>query len=272
MDSGVGGLAVLKRLIHHLPSQSYVFMGDTAWMPYGEKPLPIVRDRVMQVHQWLHHSYSIGVFVLACNTATVAAYDTLESLNLPYPILEPVKTTADWVNQSISRGKKLGILATPGTVSGGRYLRFLDSSWDVMQIPCTGLASVVETGICDGPKLEEVLIPYLKPLQQWNAEVVVLGCTHYSLVRDRIQHYLGPQVEIVDSAEVLAQVAIPIIEKLGFTVGSQKMLVTGDGPSFQAALGKLPLEEFRGATVTKVSIEAHSFGLPDCHIEQRGRL
>lgn len=254
MDSGVGGLAVLKRLVTQLPRSPYTFVGDTAWMPYGEKELSVVRGRVLDVHQWINNHYDLAVFVLACNTATVAAYDDLEVLNLPYPLLEPVKTTSLWVNQHIAANKKIGILATPGTVTGQRYLRFLDNERDVMQIACTGLASLIESGVCSGPALDELLLPYLEPLRAWGADVIILGCTHYSLIEDVIQAHVGPQVQLVDSATVLAEVATPLLKNLNLGKGTQELLVTGDAEQFQAAIQALPLQAFHQKTVKNFTV------------------
>lgn len=254
MDSGVGGLAVLSRLVQQLPHCPYIFIGDTAWMPYGEKPLSAVQQRVLQVHRWINQTFSLAAFILACNTATVAAYDELEAMNLPYPVLEPVKTTAQWINQHVPSGKKIGILATPGTVTGGRYLRFLDSSWEVKQIPCPGLASAIETGICKGPQLESVLLPYLSPLLHFQADVIVLGCTHYSLIRQVIQNHASEGTLIVDSAEVLALNAIPIIQSLNLGQGAQDMMVTGDAGLFRDAISRLPLEQLQHKAVLSVAL------------------
>lgn len=254
MDSGVGGLAVLKQFVRQLPYSPYLFVGDTAWMPYGEKSLAVVRERVLEVHGWIHRTYPLTAFVLACNTATVAAFDALESLNLPYPLLEPVKTTAEWVNANIPKGKRIGILATPATVSGERYPQFLDPDREILQIPCRGLASIIETGVCTGPLLDEVLLPYLAPLKAWQADVIVLGCTHYSFIREAVQQHMGPDVTLIDSAEVLAQTAIPQIQALNMGNGPQKMVVTGNGYQFTKALGTLPLEEFKAKVVKEITI------------------
>jgi glutamate racemase len=256
MDSGVGGLAVLNRIVTQLPKSPYVFLGDTAWMPYGERPLEIVRKRVLEIHAALHAHYSIAAFVLACNTATVAAYDDLESLNLPYPLLEPVKTTAMWVNEAIDPSLKIGILATPATVSTNRYLQFLSQDRPVKQVSCRGLASIVESGICTGPELDEILLPYLRPLMDWEADAIILGCTHYSLIRDRIQQVLGPHVRVIDSSEVLATVATPTIQTLDLGDGHQQMMVSGSPEAFEKAIAKLPLEAFLGHPVSQ--IELHS--------------
>jgi glutamate racemase len=258
MDSGVGGLAVLKRLVQQMPQSPVVFLGDTAWMPYGEKALDVVRNRVLDVRQWLDQRYSLAAFILACNTATVATFDDLQALNLPYPLLEPVSTTAHWVNQHVDPAKKIGIMATPGTVTGGRYLHFLTSDRQIEQVACTGLASIVEAGHCEGPELDAILLPYLKTLTSWGAEVIVLGCTHYSLIRDHIQAIVGPHIQLVDSAEVLAEDAIPIIQRLNLGTGSQDLLVTGNAAQFSQAIQSLPLHELQGKPIQTISIEEAS--------------
>ncbi len=255
MDSGVGGLAVLKRLVQQMPGSPYIFIGDTAWMPYGEKSLDVVCERVLQVYGWLNRFYDPAVFVLACNTATVAAYDELQATNPGYPILEPVKTTAEWVNAHFKAPLKIGILATPGTVTGGRYLQFLDPGFEVMQMPCKGLASVIEAGICSGPELDEVLFPYLMPLLACEADVIILGCTHYSFIRDYIQNISGPNVQLVDSAEVLATVAAPIIQNMNLLEGQQTLCITGDPTQFGKAIGQLPLSEFTRGQIQTFSVE-----------------
>lgn len=258
MDSGVGGLAVLQRVLDVLPSAAYVFVGDTAWMPYGEKPLDVVKDRVLSLHQWLHQTHNLNAFILACNTGTAAAFDTLSETDWGYPLLEPVSTTARWVNAHIAPERKIGILATPGTVSSGRYLGLLDAQRPVCQVAGVGLATLIESGCTSGPQLEAALVPFLEPLQAFGAEVVILGCTHYSLVQPVVQKMLGKTVQLVDSATILAEVAIPVLTQLGLASGDQTLCVTGDSKAFESVVRSLPLPAFSTTPVHAMTLEAQN--------------
>lgn len=254
MDSGVGGLAVLQAFARHLPDSGYLFVGDTAWMPYGEKPLPVVRERVLTLHAWLEAHYDLAAFVLACNTGTVAAMDTLSRLDRTYPILEPVYTTAEWINQNIPRNQRLGILATPGTVSSGRYPKLLHPEFQSLSIPCSGLASLIESGQCQGPDLEMMLRPYVQSLLDFKADVTVLACTHYSFIRPVLEMILPRGMPIIDSSDILARAALPVIEHLPETDKQQQIRVTGDPIGFRQALDRLPLPEFKKTPILPLSL------------------
>lgn len=256
MDSGVGGLAVLQRVLEVLPNAAYVFCGDTAWMPYGEKPLDVVKDRVLLLHQWLHQTYTLSAFILACNTGTAAAFDTLKQSPWGYPLLEPVSTTALWVNEHVAPDRKIGILATPGTVSSGRYLGLLDAERDVCQVAGTGLATLIESGCTQGPEIEAALAPFLEPLKAFGADVVILGCTHYSLIQPVVQQMMGDHVQLVDSATILAEVAVPVLTQLGLASGAQTLCVTGDPKAFESVVHSLPLPAFRTTPVHAIRLEA----------------
>jgi glutamate racemase len=160
------------------------------------------------------------------------------------------------VNAQWSRpGLKVAVLATPGTVSSERYLQFLDPQFEVFQVPCPGLASAIESGLCQGPALAVILDPFLEPLKAWQPDVIILGCTHYSFIVPAVQAAFGPAVQIADSAEILARTAVPVIQKLQLSHQEQTITVTGDAQQFRQAMNQLPLAVLAQKPIKTVCIE-----------------
>ncbi|MCX7834965.1 MAG: glutamate racemase [bacterium] len=201
-DSGIGGLTVLKALLHHLPNETFLYVGDTARVPYGSKSAETVTLFSLQIGTWLV-SQNVKAIVVACNTASAHSLPLLRQ-SLPIPVFGVIQPGAI-AAISKSRGK-IGVLATRGTVLSGVYEQTLKRiSYDVQvwSQPAPLLVPLIEEGEIEGDILEMILSKYLIFLKVQQCDTLLLGCTHYPIIKPTISK-LWPEVQIVDSAESTA--------------------------------------------------------------------
>jgi glutamate racemase len=204
-DSGLGGLSVLRALRQHLPTAHLLYVADSAHAPYGERDDAFIGQRALHITDFLLKQQALAI-VVACNTATAAAVHTLRQHlpNLPIIGVEPgVKPAV-----ALSATKRVGVLATPSTLASAKFKRLIDLHGQSAQLvlqPCPGLAKEIESGLLDTPRLRELVATFAEPLHQAHVDTVVLGCTHYPFVAPLFQQALGPQVQIIDTAEAVAR-------------------------------------------------------------------
>lgn len=203
-DSGVGGLSVLRELYKLLPNENYVYYADTAHCPYGGKTRAYVLDRAREITRFLLGK-GCNIIVIACNTATAAAIKDLreEMPDVCFVGIEPaIKPAAMRSHTNV-----VGVLATAGTLKGGKYLdlveRFHDSA-DVVESVGRGFVELVESGDFTSAHAEEVVRAAVEPLLNAHADTLVLGCTHYPFLRDMICKVAGPSVRVIDPAPAVA--------------------------------------------------------------------
>lgn len=200
-DSGLGGLTVLNSIRQRLPAQSLLYVADQAFTPYGDRSERAVRERSRLISDWLI-AQGCQVIVIACNTATAIAIDDLRrELSVPIVGVEPgVKPAAI---HSLTR--KIGILATENTVASERYQRLIQAflpNVDVISQGCSGLADAIES---EPSAVSPLLERYLAPLLDEGVDQIVLGCTHYPLIRSQIEALAGDRARIVDTSDAIAQ-------------------------------------------------------------------
>ncbi len=221
-DSGLGGLTVLRSLHRRLPAENIVYFGDTARVPYGTKGAGTVQAFAWQDARFLMR-LDIKLLVVACNTASAFALDALAA-KLPVPVLgviEPGVATA----LSVTRGGPIGVIGTRGTITSGRYQEGLASRLDPGLIharPCPLFVQLAEEGLTDHPITELACSEYLTGLRDCGVDTLILGCTHYPLLKPAIARFMGPDVALVDSAEALAASA----ER---TLAGEDLLRVGNG-------------------------------------------
>jgi glutamate racemase len=217
-------------------------VADTAYCPYGERPLDEVRERAVAVGRYLEQR-GAKLIVAACNTATGAALERLrEVLKIPVVGLEPaVKTGA-----AVTQNRKVGVMATSGTLRSERFARLVRTharGVEVLAQPCPGLADLIEEGHLDGAVLAERLDELTRPLRQAGVDTVVLGCTHYPFIRAPLARVLGPRVELVDSAPAIARRTEQLLKDGGLRsrsgTGSFRVLTTGDAPTVAPVVARL---------------------------------
>ncbi|HEX6930002.1 MAG TPA: glutamate racemase [Gammaproteobacteria bacterium] len=207
-DSGVGGLTVLRALQAVLPHENFLYLGDTARVPYGTRSPETVRRYARQASALLF-SRGIKALVVACNTASAAALDALRG-DHPETLIEGVIEPGARAAHVATRVAHVAVIATEGTVAGGAYpraLAILNQSLRVEQRACPLLVALAEEGWTNGPVVDGVLQRYLDGLfPPDGADVLVLGCTHFPVLADAIRAAVPPSVRLVDSAATTATV------------------------------------------------------------------
>lgn len=253
-DSGVGGLTVLHELLVQLPHEDFLYLGDTARFPYGERSQGELERFSIEIADHLV-ARGAKLLVVACNTATAAALPTLvdrmRQTTLGIDVLGVVRPEAVHA-VAATRNGRIGLLATPATVASGAYARAIaavDAHVELVAVACPDLASIVQAGTTFDEVVVEQVRSSVAPLRDAGVDTVVLGCTHYPLLQPLLQRMLGRGVTIVTSGAALArQVEHALsVRELGNPrtgEGVYRFLCTGDAEAF-AALGtrflQLPL-------------------------------
>ena len=212
-DSGVGGLSVWKELVKILPNNNFVYLSDSAYCPYGARPQEEIIERACKITDFLI-TLGVRIVVVACNTATAAAIETLRKRHsLPFVGMEPaVKPAA-----LHSRTGVIGVLATKNTFKGKLYsgtLQKFASEVKVVEQVGYGLVELVEEGKTSGEETTELLEKYILPMISSGADHIVLGCTHYPFLKDEIQKIAGNSIVIVDPAPAVARHTFDILSEM----------------------------------------------------------
>jgi len=214
-DSGVGGLTVLREIVRELPQEDTVYLGDTARVPYGTKSPETVTRYAHQIAAFLV-SRGIKLLVVACNTATAVALDSLAA-SFPIPVVGVVEPGARRA-VAMTRRKKVGVIGTEGTIKSGAYTRAIksiDPSVEVITTPCPLFVPLAEEGWTDNDVALLAARRYLEPLAGSGIDTLVLGCTHYPLLKRTIASVVGEEVCLVDSAEETARTVAAILREGG---------------------------------------------------------
>ena len=235
-DSGVGGLTVLRELHRQLPDESTLYLGDEARMPYGPRPPHEVLAFTRETVGWLANQ-DVKLIVLACNTASAVALDRVRD-EIPIPIIGVVRPGAA-AALSASTRRAIGILATAGTVRSGAYvraLRDLDPFAEVHQQACPRLVPLVEAGEFVSRETRAAVEEYVAPLLP-RVDTLLLGCTHYPLLRPVIGEVVGPAVRVVDSATTTALAVREVLASHALLAASgasrHRVLTTSDTATFR---------------------------------------
>ena len=233
-DSGVGGLTVLKALRERLPGEDFVYVGDTARLPYGRKPPEMVRQFAREISNFLVSEGAKAV-VIACNTASSCALPQLE-FELPVPVWGVIDPGVEAATAA-GAGGRVGILGTKGTVASGAYQTRLEArGLEVWARACPMFVPIVEEGLVDSEESRLLVRHYLSDRPQLSA--LILGCTHYPILKPVIAEFLGPDVTLVDSAEVVSEVVARSLEARHLVnprahLGQVIHYVTGDPSAYQ---------------------------------------
>lgn len=227
-DSGLGGLSVLGEIRARLPAEDLVYVADSAHVPYGGHDEAFIRQRSIAIADYLAGA-GAKMVVVACNTATAAAVPALrERLSIPVVGMEPaVKPAA-----AATRSGIVGVLATVGTLRSARFAALLDrfgAGIQVLTEPCPGLVEAVERGALDARETVDLVERHVRPLTRGGADVIILGCTHYTFLRPSIETAAGPGVSIIDTGSAVAR---QVSARLGESAcrqgaGAERFLTTG---------------------------------------------
>src|ERR1700742_4367730 len=206
-DSGIGGLTVMRALMARLPNEEFIYLGDTARLPYGTKSGDTVTRYAVQAAGALMKR-KVKMLVVACNTASAVALPALEEMFAPVPVVVVIVPGAEAAIAAAPDGP-IAIIATEGTVKGGAYVRAIEAhgrSIPVIQQACSLFVSIAEEGLVEGDIAEAIARRYLEPVLAAvpRPKALVLGCTHFPALRKTIAKVAGPDIQLVDSAETTA--------------------------------------------------------------------
>lgn len=258
-DSGVGGLTVLHECLVTLPHEDFAYLGDNARLPYGPRPLPEIRRFAHEVAGYLER-LGVKLVVAACNSATAAALPDLQrALEAPVVgVLQPEAHAAALA----TRNRRVGLLATEATVASGRYeelIHAVDAGVEVVSVACPGLVPLIEADDPFSAATVAAVREAAAPLKEAGVDTVVLGCTHYPLVRPIFQRVFGREVTLVFSADETAREVAETLARKGIEhdaarEGTYRFLTTGDPEAFRQTGSRflqLPIE-----TVEHVDVAA----------------
>ncbi|HEV2973635.1 MAG TPA: glutamate racemase [Solirubrobacteraceae bacterium] len=242
-DSGVGGLTVLHELLVQLPHEDFLYLGDTARFPYGERtPEELARFSAEIAEELLRRRTKL--LVVACNSATAAALPSLRrrmlETTLGVDVLGVVRPEASQAVATTRTGR-IGLLATPTTVASRAYeeaVRTIDPHVTLTAVPCTDLAGLIQAGEQFDERTVQAVREACAPLREADVDTVILGCTHYPLISPMLQRMLGPQVTLVSSGAALARQVEHALSTRGLQTpstgeGDYRFLCTGDTRAFE---------------------------------------
>jgi glutamate racemase len=273
-DSGVGGLTVLHELLVSLPGEDYVYLGDTARLPYGDRSAGELQAFSVQIAE---HLLSLGakLLVVACNSASAAALDALqEHLDRSAQDVDVIGVLHPAAQQAVaaSHSGKIGLLATPATVASGAYERIVraaDPHVHLESVACPDLASIIEAGFPFDEHLVAIVRQYCAPLRRAGVDTVILGCTHFPLIAPMIRRMLGRGVTLVTSGPGVARsveraLAARDLLNPRAAEGSYGFRCTGDVAAFQTLgtrflqmpLGEVVHVDLAGAAVPGTRVAA----------------
>ena len=223
IDSGVGGLTVLKSIVQRLPNQKYIYIADNAYFPYGTKTFEQLRCRLQQLACFVK-TLSPKAVVIACNTASVHC-DVFQS-SLQCPVVDVITPTCAKVLTS-TQNKKVCLLATDATICSQRYQQILcGSGVQVIGVPCSDFVPIVELGQLDTTQAIVVVQNKLQPFVQYDFDTVILGCTHFGLLQKQISQVLGVR-KYIQCAQATAQALDSVLQNDYCYGGGIKLLTTG---------------------------------------------
>jgi glutamate racemase len=238
-DSGVGGLTVLHECLVTLPNEDFVYLGDHARLPYGPRPLEELRRFALEIGGFLE-AEGVKLVVAACNAATSAALPQLQE-RLSVPVVGVTTPEAHAAVQA-TRNRRIGLLATQATVEAGRYselVHALDAGVELVAQACPRLVPLIESDSPFGAETTEAVRECATPLKEAGCDTVILGCTHYPLIRPIFQRVFGRGVTLIFSAEETAREVAETLARKGIEnapgrEGGYRFLTTGDPNSFRA--------------------------------------
>ena len=236
-DSGIGGLTVARALFERLPNESIIYFGDTARVPYGPKSPDTVRRYSGEIFAYLLKR-GVKAVVIACNTSTAHALGYLKERS-SVPVVGVIEPGARAAVAATKTGM-IGVIGTAGTIASGAYeraIKALRPDARVYSQPCPLFVPLVEEGWFDHPAAELIAREYLEPLKRAKVDVLVLGCTHYPLLKGLLSRVMGPDVKLVDSAEETAKVVSGELERQGLLANGgaheHRFVVSDDEPHFR---------------------------------------
>jgi glutamate racemase len=237
-DSGIGGLTVARAIYDRLPHESTIYFGDTARVPYGPKSPETVRRYSLEILDWLLRQ-DVKAVVVACNTSTAHALAALQQATA-VPVIGVIEPGARAAVAARRRGA-IGVIGTAGTIHSNAYARSIQAlapGVRVEQQACPLFVPLVEEGWFAHPAAELIAEEYLKPVRESSVDVLVLGCTHYPLLKPLLRRVMGEDVALIDSGEQTALILDETLKREGLEAGkgraaTHRFAVSDDEPRFR---------------------------------------
>jgi glutamate racemase len=253
-DSGVGGLTVVRALMERLPFEDILYFGDTARVPYGVKSVQTITQYTIQITRFLLER-KVKLLIIACNTMAAVAAQVVQNLSTT-PVLDVIEAGAR-AAVAATRSRRIGVIGTPTTINSNAYARAIHSIEPGARIysqACALFVPLVEEGWLDHEVTRLTAREYLKPVLAENIDTLVLGCTHYPLLKSLLSQVAGPDVTLVDSAEAMAERTAALLGELDLHSPSRTP------PHYQYFVTDVPLrlqtigERFLGRSVSNINV------------------
>ncbi|WP_458412292.1 glutamate racemase [Schinkia sp. CFF1] len=238
IDSGVGGLTVAKEIMRQLPKEEIIYLGDTARCPYGSRPVEEVKKFTWELTNYLLN-YNIKMLVIACNTATALVLDDIrEKIDIPVVgVVYPGARTA----LKVTKNHHIGVIGTVGTIQSGAYeqaLKSINHHVKVESLACPSFVPIVESGYYEVEDAFKIVEDSLSPLKEHDIDTLILGCTHYPILRAVIQQVMGQKVKLISSGDETAREVSTLLHHAGMleteeTMPNHLFLTTGPKEIFQ---------------------------------------
>lgn len=262
-DSGLGGLTVFREILRQLPDENLIYFGDTARVPYGSKSRETIIHYTEQILNFLR-TKEVKAIVVACNTVSAYALEELKD-RVEVPIIGVVKPGA-YAAVKQTKTRRIGVMGTEGTVRSGlypTYIHEIDPSVLVFQKPCPLIVPLVEEGLWEDPLTTEAVRRYTRVFREEHIDTVIMGCTHYPLVRDTIRKVLGDDVTLVNPAYETTAALRHVLEEKGL-LRTMDAPVTGPPYRFYVSDDPEKFKEFASRVLRfeipeprKIDIEAY---------------
>jgi glutamate racemase len=253
-DSGVGGLTVVRALMERLPFESIIYFGDTARVPYGVKSTETIAHYARQITEFLLQQ-RVKLLIIACNTMAAVAHQVVDDLS-PVPVLDVIDAGARSA-VALTVAKYVGVIGTPATINSNAYARAIhqyDPAIRVFSQACALFVPLVEEGWLDHPVTQLTAQEYVKPVLCHEIDTLVLGCTHYPLLKPLLKSVVGPKIQLVDSAEAMADQTADVLGQMELSNPSR------EPPEYVFHVTDVPLrfqtigERFLGRALTNVRV------------------
>ena len=255
LDSGVGGLSVLKVLHQMMPHENFIYVGDTARTPYGCRSEEEIRQFVEEIISWLE-SQGVKQVVIACNTLTMLGIDSLKKEH-PFELVGMSK--GEKLLLAASKKKKIGVFATQFTISTEAHKKAIlaaDASAEVYPMACPKFVPLIEGEQFGNPEIEQAVAEYAAPLKEAGIDALILSCTHYPFIKDVVEAEFGSEVTVIDPAEATAKLSKEALEKEGLfgdCEGSVTICCTADLERVKRLASRmLPLEQCQFKEITLI--------------------
>ncbi|QRN41858.1 MAG: glutamate racemase [Neisseriaceae bacterium] len=252
-DSGIGGLTVIKALMERMPHESIIYFGDTARVPYGMKSKKTIQLFTQQIIDFLLQK-DVKALVVACNTISAVALNTVKEIACDIPVIDVISAGAN-AALKVTSNNQIGVIATSTTVNSNAYARAIanyNPNTRVISKACSLLVPLVEEGWLNNDITRLTIREYLRPILAENVDTLILGCTHYPLLKPIIQLEVGPQITLIDSATTVAKTIASELERKNLLNHNNTL------PNYQFYVSDIPLkfqtigEQFLGRTLEHI--------------------